>query len=156
MFSRICIPCTLIFTISGWNSTSFFMLIPFIVYIIISSNIATNIMKYIRQIFTIAIFQIRKLRRLREIKVDPRVTAQVIGCEPKVELVTFSVMLFPLNAYFCNCDTDTVSSLTWGVHIYAKKKNIGAHRIKMLYLSRVFLLLVCNFKCFQVKINMNI
>lgn len=47
------------------------MLIPFIVYVIISSNIATNIMKYIRQIFIIAIFQIRKLRRLREIKVNP-------------------------------------------------------------------------------------
>lgn len=62
------------------------MLIPFIVYIIISPNIATNIMKYIRKIFTIAIFQIQKLRRLREIKVDPQVTAQVIGCEPKWNL----------------------------------------------------------------------
>ena len=87
------------------------MLLPFIVYIIISSNIAPNIMKYIRQIFTIAIFQIRKLRRLREIKVDPRVTAQVIGCEPKVELVAFSVVLFALSAYFCSRDTDAVSSL---------------------------------------------
>lgn len=154
MFSSICIPCTLIFTLSGWNATSFFMLIPFIVYIIISPNIATNIMEYIRKIFIIAIFQIRKLRRLREIK-DPQVTAQVIGCKPKVELVTFSVTLFPLDAYFCNCDTNTVSSLTWGP-TFMLKKNIGAHRIKMLYLSRAFLLLVSNFKCFQVKINMNV
>ena len=153
MFSSICIPCTLIFTLSGWNSTSFFMLIPFIVYIIISSNIAPNIMKYIRQIFTIAIFQIRKLRRLREIKVDPRVTAQVIGCEPKVELVAFSVVLFPLSAYFCSRDTDAVSSLAWGAPLCKKH---WARRIRMLYLPRVFLLLVRNFKCFQVKINMDI
>ena len=72
-------------------------------------------MKYIRQIFTIAIFQIRKLRRLREIKVDPRVTAQVIGCEPKVELVAFSVVLFPLSAYFCSRDTASPEG-----HLYAK------------------------------------
>lgn len=93
---------------SLWVKYSFiFILTSFIVYLIISCNIGTNIMKIYKANIIIAIFQIRKLRRLRD---ESRLgaVAHVVEQGPEAELVSLCVTLAPPGPCLC----DVVATLS--------------------------------------------